>query len=154
MKLIVVTMVILNLSCTSSFTEAEKKIVAKEAGQMLDDYYADINKDGLTAEFKYLDSSKEFFWVPPGFQQAISYDSVVSIITRNASSFRSVENTWDTLTIIPLTAELASYTGRLRSSMTDTLGKKSEYTLVETGMLIKRKRGWKLLNGQTTILNQ
>jgi hypothetical protein len=58
------------------------------------------------------------------------------------------------LKIIPLSKELASYTGRLNSTIVNKLGKVMTFSLVETGVLIKRKDGWKLLNGQTSILNQ
>lgn len=155
MKNLKVLIVLLISSCqqvTVDLTDAEKLIVTKEVSHMLDNYYADINKDGLTAELNYLDNTPNFFWVPPGYRQAISYDSVVSILRQHAPSL-SIYNVWDTLRVIPLTRELASYTGRLRSSMTDTLGITSQHTLVETGLLIKRKGEWKLLSGQTSILN-
>jgi SnoaL-like domain len=152
MKPYLILIAALSISCTTDFTEKEKIVVTKEAKQMLDNYYADIKKEGLTAEFDYLDNSDEFFWVPPGYKNSISYDSVVSILKQNAPMFRSIDNSWDTLRVVPLTRGLASYTGRLRSLMTDTLGKTTEYVLVETGLLIKRKEGWKLLSGQTSIL--
>jgi hypothetical protein len=40
----------------------------------------------------------------------------------------------------------------LHSVVTDTSGKTSHHVLVETGTLIKRKGGWKLLNGQTNLV--
>lgn len=154
MKFLIVLIIILSYSCTPVFTDAEKSIVAAEAKQMLDNYYSDIKNEGLTAEFKYLDNSDEFFWIPPGYHNSIPYDSVVSILTQNAPALKSIHNSWDTLRVIPLTKELASYTGRLHSSMTDTTGRTTEYALVETGLLIRRKDGWKLLSGQTSMLNQ
>jgi uncharacterized protein len=137
----------------SELTDAEKSSVVKEARLMLDNYYAEIKKGGLTAEFKYLDNSPEFFWIPPGFDEPISYDSVASILRQNAPSLKSIDNSWDTLRITPITSEVAAYTGRLRSLTIDTKGKHSEYVLIETGVLIKRKDGWKLLNGRTSMLN-
>jgi hypothetical protein len=122
--------------------------------QTLDSYYNDIRKLGLTAEFKYLDNSSEFFWVPPGYSDAIAYDSVVTILKQNAPKYKSIDNSFDTLRIIPLSRELATYTGRLHSTMTDTADRIITFSLVETGILIKRPDGWKLLNGQTTILAQ
>lgn len=142
------------VACTrpGAFTETERAELIQEAKQMLDNYYSDIRKEGLKAEFSYLDNSKEFFWVPPGYSAPISYDSVATILNQNASLYSSIHNSFDTLTVIPLSKELVSYSGRLKSIMTDTSGTVSTYSMVETGILIKRKDGWKLLSGQTSML--
>jgi hypothetical protein len=92
--------------------------------------------------------------VPPGYSSAISYDSVANILKTNAPKFKLVDNRFDTFIIIPLNWELASYTARINSHMKDTLGNKLIFELAETGILIKRKGGWKLLNGQTSLLNK
>jgi hypothetical protein len=136
----------------SSFSKADKQVVEDEVKQTLHQYYEDIKKSGLTAEFRYLDSSDIFFWVPPGYDAPISYDSVVSYIQQSAPLFRSVVNEWDSLRVVPLTKELASYTGKLHSTITDTTGVTESYSLIETGVLIKRNDGWKLLHGQTAAL--
>ncbi len=137
---------------SSNFSREDQQSVADDVRQTLDSYYSAINSSGLTAEFHYLDSPDNFFWVPPGYSKAISYDSVVIFIKQNAPLFRSINNMWDTLRIIPLTKELASYTGKLHSVMTDTSGKTTTYSLIETGVMIKRSDGWKILNGQTAML--
>ena len=133
--------------------DAQKKII-DEVTQTLHNYYADIKKTGLLAEFKYLDSSENFFWVPPGYTTAISYDSVAKILKSNALGLRSIENSWESLRIIPLSNEVVSYSGRLNSIVTDQPGKTSRMKLIETGVLIKRNKEWKLLNGQTSIISQ
>jgi hypothetical protein len=132
-------------------TAEEKKILADTIRHTLHNYHSDILAHGLTAEFKYLDSSADFFWVPPGFSASISYDSVAAVLKQNAPLFKSIDNSFDTLTIIPLSKELSSYTARIRSAMTDTAGQTSVVSLLETGILIRRKDGWKLLSGQTSI---
>jgi hypothetical protein len=137
----------------TTLSEDEKKDIVDTVKKTLDNYYMDIREYGLNAEFKYLDSSADFFWVPPGFQHSISYDSVVALIKQSAAQFSLVDNSFDTLQIIPLSKEIATYTGKLRSSMTDTSGKTSVFYLTETGTLVKRRDGWKLLSGQTTLLN-
>jgi len=144
------------ISCSdkTTITDKEKNEVSSAVRQTLYNYYNDIRKSGLTAEFNYLDNSKEFFWVPPGFRGAISYDSVATILNKNAKLFTSVNNTFDTLIIVPLRKDLANYTCRLTSAMTLVNGKSSTMSMVESGTLIKRKDGWKLLCGQTTILKQ
>ena len=142
-------------SCRQSttMTKDEKTRIELDVQKTLTDYYDDIRKSGLTAEFNYLDHSPDFFWVPPGYSRCISYDSVVHVLEENAPKFKSIDNSFESLRIVPLSIEIATYTGRLHSTMTDTSGKIMTLQLVETGVLIKRKEGWKLLNGQTTILN-
>jgi len=154
--ILTISIVLIFISCHQStqLTEHEKASIIEDVRHTLDNYYNDIRKSGLTAEFKYLDNSSEFFWVPPGYSNSLSYDSVVTILKQNAPKFKSVDNSFDTLRIIPLTKELATYTGRLNSTMTDTSDDVMTFSLVETGILIKRRDGWKLLNGQTTILNK
>lgn len=137
-----------------TFTDNEKAIVIEDVRMTLADYYADIRKSGLMAEFNYLDSSSDFFWVPPGYTTPLSYDSVAAVLIQNAPLYRSINNSFDTLHIIPLGKELATYTGRLSSTMTDTSGKTMIFSMVETGVLIRRQNGWKLLHGQTTLLDQ
>jgi hypothetical protein len=135
-------------------TSEEEQDIINSIQQMLNNYYKDISKEGLTAEFNYLDNSPDFFWVPPGYSTAISYDSVAKILKLNAPLFRSVDNAFDTLRITPLNRESAIYTARLSSIMTDTSGVVSKLLLVETGVLIKRNDGWKLLSGQTSVVEE
>ncbi len=130
----------------------EKKEITTSVRKTLESYYKDIKDSGLIAEFKYMDNSAEFFWAPPSYSAALSYDSIAAIIRTNAPSLLSVENTFDTLLIVPLNKDLASYTGRITSTIRDTSQKISVMQLVETGVMIKRKTGWKLLNGQTVII--
>lgn len=149
-----ISLVIVSSSCrhATTFSEKEKMTISNEVESTLKNYYADIKKSGLSAEFQYLDDSPDFFWLPPGYTSSISYDSVSTIIKQNALKFTSVDNTFETLKVIPLSKELASYSGRLHSIMVDTSGSPLSFTLIETGVMIKRKDGWKLLNGQTSLL--
>jgi len=133
-------------------SEQDKASITDTVRQTLNNYYADIKKDGLTAEFRYLDSSSDFFWVPPGFDKPLNYDSVHSILVKSAPFVRSMDNSWEKLSVHPLSRELVNYTGRIRSIFIDTAGNVSNSVLVETGLLIKRNNGWKLLSGQTTIV--
>ncbi len=147
---------VLAISCQQSntFSSEDKKAVGDAVRQILHDYYDDIRESGLKAEFNYLDDSEDFFWTPPGYSSAISYDSVAAVINQNAILFPSVDNSWETLQVTPLSKELAAYTGRLHSVATDSSGQVFETKLVETGLLIKRQDGWKLLGGQTTALSE
>lgn len=157
-KLSTLLSLFLLVSCTKQqqtptpLTQSQKTALTQEITQTLNNYYSDIKQHGLTAEFAYLDSSEDFFWVPPGYSVALSYDSVAAVLKQNAPKFKSIENSFDTLRINIISNELATYTGRLHSTMIDTLGKSSTFSLVETGVMIKRKNGWKLLSGQTALL--
>jgi hypothetical protein len=127
-------------------------ITSQGVRQTLLDYHQAIKQEGLLAEFKYLDSSEEFFWVPPGYSCALAYDSVAYILRQSAPLFSRIDNSFDTLMIKPLTTSLAMYTGRLTSVSTDTAGKSSSVKLIETGLVVKRSGQWKLLSGQTAVL--
>jgi len=131
----------------------DKELITEEIKQMLSDYHADINKEGLTAEFLYLDNSSDFFWVPPGYTSALNYDSVRSILEKNAKSLSTVKLKWDTLQIFPLSNKIANYTGIVNGQMIDTAGIESNVLIIESGTLIKRGDGWKLLSGQSAILD-
>lgn len=137
---------------SSKLSVKEKHLISESVKTTLEDYFIDISKNGLTAEFKYLDSSEQFFWVPPGYNNPIGYDSVKKAIQKNAINFKSVFNTWETLTVTPLNKEFATYSGTIKSTMIDSSNKESNYLLIETGTVVKRADGWKLLCGQTNML--
>ena len=155
-RILTILLLLSIVSCTqsTSLNESEKVVIIDQVRQTLDNYYKDIKLSGLTAEFKYLDNSSDFFWVPPGHSNSISYDKVTAILNENAPKYKSIDNSFQTLQIIPLSNELATYTGQIRSTIKDLADKETTITLVETGVMIKRPDGWKLLHGQTTILNQ
>jgi len=132
----------------------EKEEIVKEVRQTLDKYYDDIRKSGLSAEFNYLDNAPDFFWVPPGYPELLSYDSVAVILKQSAPKYKYIDNKFNSLRINPLSKELAIYSGQLQSVMTDTSGSITAYSMIETGVLIKRVEGWKLLSGQTSILDK
>lgn len=147
-------LLLLLLFVTCSTTHAQVSKVEKEVREMLDNYFGDIRREGLMAELKYLDNSRDFFWVPPGYNHALSRDSVVAIITGYAPKVKLTNNSFETLHIVPLNDELATYTGRVRSTVTDLQGNERTHTLVETAVVVKRKEGWKLLNGQTSVVKR
>ncbi|MDH7447038.1 hypothetical protein [Aquimarina sp. 2201CG14-23] len=142
-------------SCTQNneFNIAEKEKSVQEIQLMLEKYHYDISKKGLTAEFKYLDNSSDFFWVPPGYSSALSYDSVKTILQANAKGFTSIKFHWDTLKIYPLSKTTANYSGIVGGYMIDTAGTRSDISIIESGTFIKRKDGWKFLSGQSAMLD-
>ena len=143
------------ISCDQSnkLNETEKELIISEVIEMFDNYHNDVKEDGLTAEFKYLDQSDDFFWVPPGYKSALAYDSIRHILENNAKSFQAIEFKWETLQIYPLSEKIANYSGIVKGSMTDTSGNKSSVIIIESGTIIKRSDGWKLLSGQSAVLN-
>ena len=143
------------ISCFQSdkLNDSEKELIINDVIEMLDNYHDDIRKDGLTAEFKYLDQSTDFFWVPPGYKSTLSYDSVRHILESNAKSFQAIDFNWDTLQVFPLSDNIANYSGIVKGSMIDTSGIKSSVLIIESGTVIKRPDGWKILSGQSALLN-
>jgi len=154
MKILTSLILLLTLSCVEANKSYHfnKVAVIAEVEQILDEYHRDIRTSGLTAEFIYLDQSADFFWVPPGYNSPLSYDSVETILRMNAKAFNSVNLTWDSLNIFPLSGEIATYAGIVSGVMIDTAGIESRISIIESGTIIKRETGWKLLSGQSTIL--
>ncbi|WP_276134867.1 nuclear transport factor 2 family protein [Polluticoccus soli] len=156
-RLCIPVLIILLASCSQPghpLSGKQKAQVTKEVETVLNDYYNDIRKDGLLAEFEYLDSTADFFWVPPGYDRSLGYDSIAAIIKQNASTVRSIDNKWLSLRIVPLSKDMACYTGKLESVTTNTSGVVNSMILMETGSVIKRPDGWKLLCGQTSATRQ
>ena len=149
--LILVTLI----SCFQSdkLNDSEKELIINDVIEMLDNYHDDIRKDGLTAELKYLDQLTDFFWVPPGYKSTLSYDSVRHILESNAKSFQAIDFNRDTLQVFPLSDNIANYSGIVKGSMIDTSGIKSSVLIIESGTVIKRPDGWKILSGQSALLN-
>lgn len=133
--------------------ETEKEKVIAETKLMLRNYCEDVRKEGLLAEFKYLDNSKDFYWTPPGFYGAITFDSVASILRINASKYKKIINSFDSLNITISGKDTAMYFGIIDSRTTDSSGHETHVKLQETGSLVKRADGWKLLNGKTLVIN-
>jgi hypothetical protein len=145
---------VLAVSCSreTSFSETERSTVRNEVTETLHNYAGDVSAQGLKAELAYLDSSEDFFWVPPGYPRALDFDSVAEILTRNAPVLKSIHNRYDRVKVVPLCASHAVYSARVISEVTDTSGKTTSVTLLESGVLIKRGGRWKLLGGQTSRL--
>ncbi len=127
------------------------ELVIEEVTEMLHQYHQAMKEGGLETEFDYLDDSDEFFWVPPGFKSALDYDSVATILRANDKSIEKIELTWDSLHVIPLRSDLAQYYGTINSRVIDTAQMTTESLLIETGLIIKRADGWKLLSGQSAF---
>lgn len=140
------------ISCSQSESSGSNDNVRSEIKTTFDNYYNEIRTQGLTAEFKYLDSSAQFFWVPPGYLNYAGYDSIAAAIKRNAGSLKSIDNRYDSLLIIPLSEKYAQFAVRTISTSVDVAGDTTQIAFIESGVMVKRKDGWKFLSGQTSLL--
>jgi len=153
-RLIFILIIISTVSCQKKMANTfNKKKITEDIELMLQLYHSDIREDGLLAEFNYLDKSDDFFWVPPGYNSSLSYDSVETILRMNAQALSSVEFSWDTLNIYPLSNKIATYSGIVSGVMIDTAGNELRMSIIESGTLIKRNSGWKLLSGQSAVVD-
>lgn len=125
--------------------------VTREVRIMLENYYADVKRDGLLAELKYRDSSDQFYWNLPGFETAINYDSIKTLLTRSATVFTTVDNKWDSLDITPLDDTRAHYKGHIHSVIIDTSGNENIILLYEEGLVVKKDGQWLLQSGKTMV---
>lgn len=130
----------------------DKDRVRKEIESMLSEYHSAMKTGGLETEFDYLDQSKDFFWVPPGYTSTLNYDSIRNILMRSSKFVKSVDIEWETLQVFPLSNEIAIYSGIVKGKTILTSGEESPMRIIESGTLIKRADGWKLLSGQSTAL--
>ncbi|MEX0287662.1 MAG: hypothetical protein AB3N14_00990 [Flavobacteriaceae bacterium] len=150
----VILMVCFSCKEEQAAKEWSRAKVTDQVVQMLLDYHTAIAKDGLMAEFPYLDDSNDFFWVPPGYTAPLGIDSVKAILTQNAKGFAAINFEWESLEIFPLSEDIATYTGIVSGTMTDTADQVTHPRIIESGTLIKRNDGWKLLCGQSANLEE
>lgn len=154
---IYIVIAVLWVGCETTIPAKEKasfdaRATSLEAKATLEQYYLSIQEKGLSAEFDFLDTSSQFTWIPPGYREPLSFDSVRHLIEENAAMGTSIANTWDTLIVNALSPEIACYSGRFKSTVIDSTGFELVLTFTETGILVKRPDGWKLLQGQTALV--
>ncbi len=147
--------VLQNVSCTNAakeLNENERQQIKNEISGLLHANFKNIAEKGYMEDLKSLDNSPGFYWIPPGQTMPISYDSVAAIIKKFIPGNRSVVSTWDTLHVQPINKEIATYAGKYHSIYTDTTGKVLEFNMHEIGTVVKRKEGWKIVSGKTSVL--
>ena len=135
-----------------AFDLDEQKKVEKEVNTMLHQYHEAISQEGLEGEFPYLDSTEQFFWVPPAYTSALDFDSVKSILLQNDKAMKQVDFHWEKLELFVLSPKIVNFTGIVGGQMLDTAGILSPVNIIESGTCIKREDGWKLLSGQSALL--
>jgi hypothetical protein len=99
-----------------------------------------------------LDTTDAFFWIPPEFDKALNYNEVKRILLENVPSTEGIQFKWEKLEVFPLKENVATYHGIVLSSMPIDSAKMHQSRILESGTLIKRKDGWKLLSGQSINL--
>ena len=137
--------------CSKTISDRHDDRATQSARKMLESYSADINSEGFLAEFKYLDSSEHFWWLPPGFDSPITYDSVAAILKRNAVLFPKVNVKYDSLQLLPAGSSTVIYKGDVTVILTDTTGRMDTTYLKEDGKIVRRPGGWKLMCGKTVF---
>lgn len=143
-------------SCKESveLSTNERNKIKSEVIKTLENYSNDVNFNGLRAEFKYLDSSSSFYWIPPGYISAVSYDSVKKILIATDPTLRAINNRYVDILVDPLSSLYASYKARVISHTEDTAGKIYDVQMLETGVMRKEKNNWKLMNGHTSMMEK
>lgn len=155
MKLVITSIITLSaifVSCQKkqALNAESIEIEVKEMFQAFDD---SVRKNGMEGEFYFLDQSDAFYWVPQDYKYAIDYDSIASILHANAAQFNYIDNRWEELRIMPLSEKYASFNGIVISTVITGQNDTTKTKLSETGIVVKRKDGWKLLSGQTVIVD-
>ena len=148
----IILVLLLLTNCSGQKETYHPDKVEKEVTQMLHDYHGAMSEGGLMAEFDFLDSSENFFWVPPGYHSALDFDSVKTILMMNAPVMESMTLKWENLTVIPLSKNSANFHGIVHSLSRDTAGMVYDVRMIESGTAIRRGEGWRLLSGQTSML--
>ena len=149
---LIVLVFFLLFSCAQNDKQIVSADLQQEIKLTIDNYYNELRKEGLAAELKYLDSSNQFFWVPPGYMNYANYNVIAAAIKRNAALLKSIDNRYDSLLIIPLTKEYAQFVMRTISTTIRADGDSIKSAFIESGVVVRRKDGWKFLSGQTSIL--
>lgn len=127
--------------------------VVEDATEMLHDYHEAMNKDGLMAEVHYLDSSEQFFWVPPGEVTKMNYDKVMEVLAQASQDDRFMRFSWRDLYVDALSDDVAVYSGTVQFESINEHGDQYFSYILETGTLVKRFDGWKLLCGQSRTVH-
>jgi hypothetical protein len=83
----------------------------------------------------------------------LSFDSVSTILIQNSRALKSVKFEWESLIVHPINNDIGTYNGVVKGNFTDTSGLSSKMRIIESGTIIKRDDGWKLLSGQSALLN-
>lgn len=126
--------------------------VKADVEDFLHEYHSSMENQGLKGEFAYLDSTEQFFWVPPGFNSWISFDSVKTILNVTDPLISEMKIRWEDLRIDVLSEEVAVYTGRVSIEQKNVNDGLQEYKLLETGIVKKKNGKWKILSGQSRVM--
>lgn len=143
-------------ACTQTqnlhLTEEEEAAIKKEVQVFLEQYSAAVKKRGLKAEFDFIGEPENFRWQPPGYKVFIKYDSVATLINQNAARYKLVNNRYEVKEILVPGSGTATYNAKVYSHMEDNEGQSTDVVFSEVGVLKKKRDGWKLMVGVTTII--
>ena len=131
------------------FTDAQRVVIRDSVTQLKYRVWDEIRAKHLEAALNLFDDSPDFFWVFAPDTTMVSYDVFVARLKGAFRDYRSIDVVWDRMHVEPLTNEYAEYTGKYHATYTDASGKIFKATGLETGIVVHRSSGWKILNGQT-----
>ncbi|MEJ2004719.1 MAG: hypothetical protein P8X57_07100, partial [Cyclobacteriaceae bacterium] len=87
-RMLLILSVCLVIACSRP---SEPATPGEDAMAMLKAYHQAMESDGLMAEFDFLDDSEAFFWIPPGYDSPLDYDSVRAVIEMNAEGIDAIQ---------------------------------------------------------------
>ncbi|NNE27424.1 MAG: hypothetical protein HKN09_11325 [Saprospiraceae bacterium] len=149
--LLLITLTICVSACQSEKEYPDFKSIEEETTNMLMAFHTAVNQSGLMAEFEFLDSSKQFYWTPPGYSYAIEYDSIKNILIESSKDIDHVHFEWDTLDVFPLSSDYCNYRGIVDCRMVGLDSVSQEFKVLESGTLVRRSDGWRFLSGQSRV---
>ena len=149
--LLLITLIVCGSACQTTVEDVNLDRIAQESKAMLVAFHDSINQTDLMAEFAFLDSTSAFYWIPPGYNYAIGYDSIRNILIESNRQLQSVYFDWDTLDVFPLSKDYCNFRGVVHCEMTGQDSVKQIFNVIESGTLVKRDDGWKMLSGQSRV---
>lgn len=154
-RIIICSILIIGISSCKSESNESNHVKTSEDDLItfLNTYHDAMNQYGLKTEFEFIDSTSHFFWIPPGYASALSFDSVKKVLIQTDETIRSIRLKWKNLKIESQESNWANFHGVVEGQIVDTSGLIIIINQIESGVLIKRKDGWKILSGQTTALD-
>jgi len=117
---------------------------------MMKSLVSDLNTDGIQSQLKYLDNSDKFQYTFLNSGKIYDYEELKKQLEISSSTDYKVNLSFDEFKITPLSDKLVSYS-LILSGYERIDGQNSDISLVETGTLIRRNDGWKIINAQTTV---
>ena len=133
----------------ATLTQSQRAAIRDSVTQLKYRVWDEVRAKHFEGTLNCFDDSPEFFWVFTPDTTIILHDVFVAMLKGAFQDYRSIDVVWDRIHVEPLTNQYAVYTGKYHVTYIDTSGKVFKAIGVETGIVVHRPTGWKILNGQT-----